>query len=71
MLSFVIRRLPLSCLSPRRGLQPMLHGMIIACDNLPTNSLGKMYNERRFQIQSERAADIADNDEHLCIVWTL
>ena len=49
----------------------MLHGMIIACDNLPTNSLGKMYNERRFQIQSQRAADIADNDQYLRIVWTL
>ena len=51
--------------STRRWLQPMLHGMIIACDNLPANSLGKMNHERRFQIQRQRAANITDNDQHL------
>ena len=41
-----LRRLP-----TRRRLQPMLHGMIIAGDNLPANSLGKMNHQRRFQIE--------------------
>ena len=49
-LTFVNHAFALGRLATRRWLQPMLHGMIIACDNLPANSLGKMDHERRFQI---------------------
>jgi hypothetical protein len=67
-LSFVIllRRLP-----PRRCLEPMLHRMIIARDNLPANSFGQMNHERRFEIECKRAACLADYDQYLRIVWIL
>src|SRR5689334_13405073 len=61
----------LRCLASRRGLQKMLDGVIITCDDLAADAAGEMNHERRFKIERERAADVAHNDKHLGVVWIL
>src|SRR5829696_5143107 len=67
----LLSRLLLRRFTPSCRLKPMLHCMIIARDYLPAYSLGKMNHERRFEIDGERAADVTDDNEHLCVIWII
>ena len=57
--TFVIRRY--AVFRSAVPVQPMLHGVIVAGDNLPAQPLGQMNHQRRFEIQRQRAARMADD----------
>ena len=57
---------------PSRGrLKAMLHGMIIARDNLPAHAFGQVNHERGFKVQRERSRRVADDGEHLRVVGVI
>ena len=48
--------------------QPVLHGVVVAGNNLPAKTLRKMDHQRRLKIQRQCAVRVADDHQHLRVV---